>query len=149
MDKKNVKKDFIRFEKAVEQVASNKYSYLFLSILLLLVLMPIVENWNPIFVPLLYLTMIMAVLYNLVVSKGLFRFLLILGLLSFLVSFIARAVPQIQEKNFYFLLFGIIINALFILISIKVLIAKIFSEKIVTRDTIQGGISVYFMGILL
>ena len=145
MSKSTFKKDIFEIEKTVEKLAKNRYSYLFLSILLLLALMPIVENWHPIFIPLLFLMLIMAILYNLNASKRLSRFLLILGLLSFLFSLIARTVPQIQEKNFYLLLFGVIINALFILVSIKILVARIFSEKIITSDTIQGGISVYFL----
>jgi hypothetical protein len=122
-----------------------KYTYLVIAILAQFVLAPLLEKQIPLIIPLLFFVLMIAVLGTLDLKKSFFRVLLGLGCLAFLFSLTARAFQLPYREARYFYVTGLSAEAAFFLIAIVVLVMKIFSEKVITAETIKGGIAVYFM----
>jgi len=122
-----------------------KYSYLAIVVVAQLVLPPLLQKKLPLIISLLFLALMLAVLGTLGLRKSLLRFLFGLGFLAFLFSAIARTtqLPYQGYRSLY--VAGLSASALFLLIAITVLVMKIFSEKVITAETLKGGIAVYFL----
>jgi len=122
-----------------------KYTYLVISVIALFVLTPIFEGRFPLIVPFLFLTLVLAVLGTLHLRKSLFRALLGLGVFDFVLSIVAVATLASPRENLYLILAGLSTDALFLFFAITLLIMKIFSEKVISGETIKGSIAVYFL----
>jgi len=121
-----------------------KYSFLFSTILLILLVAPLITDPKSFFLPLIFLLMILGVLGTLKLPKPLFLSSLALGFLSFFLDFISKVFSVGEDA----LLLGNIVligYSIFLLIAIWALLSRIFVEKEVTFETIKGGISVYFL----
>ena len=128
--------------------ANYKYTFLVLSIVFLFFTMPMVEQERH-FLPFLFLLVMATVLWSLSLHTVLLSLCLVLGFLGFGLhlstetigfSEATSRVLKMVERGAYTLFYGI---------SLLVFLHRIFSEKMVTADTIQGGIAVYFLSGLL
>jgi len=129
----------------------NKYSHFFVSILLLFLLNPLFDKEGFPFLSFLVLLIMLTVLWSLKLRKRLFITCLIMAAVAFVFNFLFLNSVIGGDKNLS-LSWGfitILISALFLVLVISILFKRIFAEKNVTVDTIQGGASLYIlMGIL-
>ncbi len=122
-----------------------RYTYLMLSIVALFVIPPLFEQRLPLILPLLFLGLMIAVLGTLDLRPSILRIMIVLALIGFCNTMIARVFQLSPQNAHNFYVVGLSIESLFLFIVITILIRKIFSEKNITADTIKGGISVYFL----
>ncbi len=133
-----------------DRFSDYKYTVLALSVVFLFFTMPFLEEHEgEDFVPFLLLTVMAAVLWTLSLPRWLLTLCLVLGFLGFgfhlLIhtigpSEVVSRVLDVAEMGVYILFYGI---------CLLVFLHRIFSEKTVTADTIQGGIAIYFLSGLL
>ena len=108
-------------------------------------LAPLLEERMPLIVPLLFFILMIALLGTLNLKTSFFRVLLGLGCLSFVFTLTSKALELPYKEALSFYAIGLSALAAFFLIAIVVLVVRIFSEKVITGETIKGGIAVYFM----
>jgi hypothetical protein len=76
-------------------------------------------------------------------SRKFFRVVISIGMLAFTLNLVAVfGIKELAEKGYLILLF---LYALFFFLAIAILITKMSSNKVITTDTIKGGISIYFL----
>jgi len=130
----------------IERFTKNRYTYLFASLLILLVVQPFLRH-DTVLLPIFFFLIMLAVLRTLEIHKGLFRFLMVLAVLSLIVSIITGQELLVKAANQYLALTSV--NLLFYIIflglTILIIVHRLFTEAEVTGNTIQGGISVYFL----
>ena len=126
-----------------------RYTFLALSVVVLFLVMPLLEREEQPFVPFLFLAVMAVVLWTLGLSKALFGSCVVLGLAGFGFSLymemgaVSDSLSQVVELallSVYTSFYGICLS---------VFLYRIFSEKMITADTIQGGIAIYFLSGLL
>ena len=124
-----------------------RYQIFFFTIILIFAIGPFVDEKSMPIAALAFLFVMLSVLWTLELKKRLFRFCLTLACLSFVLNTThsLRRPYMSEEMNITFALMTLSIYAIFIGIAIFILIKKLFSVKIVTLDTIQGGSSVYLL----
>jgi len=126
----------------LEAFAKNRYTHLLAGVLLLLLLGPLLREihfgWVSM-LSLLVLLVILLTLWSLHLKKGLFTICVLLAVVGFFTDvFMGRGdlhAGVIAAGTF----------SLFLLIAIFVFIKRIFEEKNITLDTIEGGIAIYFL----
>jgi voltage-gated potassium channel len=132
----------------LERFSRYPYTYLFVSMLALLILAPFTEE-HPVVLPFFFLALVLGVIATLRVHRWVFRASAAFGLAAFLCLVSARAAslsPQDSEAVF---IVGYAAYGLFLMAAVTMLTLKIFSATTVTGEIIKGAISVYFlMGIL-
>ena len=126
-------------------IRTYRYSFLFVAILAQFLLRPLFEKGMQLVVPFLSLLVVVTVLFTLDLRKAVFLACLAVGTLSTTLYILGRALHVSPSGQTNFVIFALCIDMLFLSFVIYVLLVKIFSEKKVTRDTIKGGISVYFL----
>ncbi len=126
-------------------IRTYRYSFLFVAILAQFLLLPLFEKGMNIFVPFMFLLVVVTVLFTLDLRKAVFLACLAVGSLSTILYILGRALHVSPSEQTNFVVFALCLDMLFLSFVIYVLLVKIFSEKKVTRDTIKGGISVYFL----
>jgi len=136
----------------IHRFIAYKYTILFSAMIMLIGVMPFLEQQQgllvPILMPIFMLIMILGVLDTLDLPKTLFRTCVVLGIMAFvfhLVGKILGGAAQAQEEVAILLIIGLGSYAVFLFISIGAMIGKIFTQTQVTVDTIRGGIAVYFL----
>ena len=138
---RNFKMKLLWLRKSIQ----DKYSQLLAIIIILFILAPHLEGTTgQILVSAVFLGTIIAIIRTFELKKKYFFELLILAGISFIFD-IYHALQADFEKYKYFLLVTRVIESLFILAALFTLNRKIFLEKKVNADTIQGGISVFFL----
>ena len=128
----------------LEAFLKNKYNYLLVTEIVILVVYPFLHKAEAKFPfgPLLLLIAIAPALW-VGLSRKVFIAVISIGLLAFALNVVARfAINDLADEGILILLF---LYALFLFLAIVILITKILSNKVVTSDTIKGGISVYFL----
>ena len=122
--------------------SDDRYPFLGLSVVFLLVVKPLLEREAPPLVPFLFLLVMAVVLWPLGLAKVLFGLCVVLGLLGFGFSLWMdlRAVSEAVSEGVALALLGV--YASFYGICLVVFLDRIFSEKMITADPIQGGIAV-------
>ena len=127
-----------------------KFQIFFLTIIILFSMGPFIDEKNAPIAAFMFLFMMLAVLWTLDLNKGLFRFCLTLAGLSFVLN-TGHVLSRSNITEGLNIALGeatLVTYTVFIGIAIFILIKKLFSEKKVTADTIQGGSSVdLLMGI--
>ncbi len=126
-----------------------RYTFLTLSVVFLFMVMPLLEREEQPFVPFLFLLVMAVVLWTFSLPKVLFGLCVVLGLLGFGFSLCMEmgAVSEPLSQVVNLSLLGVYTS--FYGICLLVFLYRIFSEKMITADTIQGGIAVYFLSGLL
>ena len=126
-----------------------RYTFLALSVVFLFLVMPLLEREEQPFVPFLFLSVMAVVLWTLGLSKVLFGLCVVLGLSGFVFSLcmemgaVSEPLSQVVELAL------LVVYTSFYGICLSVFLHRIFSEKMITADTIQGGIAIYFLSGLL
>ncbi|HEG44372.1 MAG TPA: two pore domain potassium channel family protein [Phycisphaerales bacterium] len=127
-----------------QKILNNKYNYLLAVEILIVLAFPFLQLTKTDF-PLTSMLLLLAITPALYVALTLKRFMAIImiGLLAFILNIIAsyQLVPQFEN----ILLCLLALYAIYFLFTIVVLIRKISSRKVITSDTVKGGISVYFL----
>ncbi|NOR11911.1 MAG: hypothetical protein GQ545_01525 [Candidatus Aminicenantes bacterium] len=126
-------------------IKTYRYSFLFAAILAQFLLLPLFEKGMNIFIPFMFLLVVVTVLFTLDLRKAVFRACLAVGSLSTILYILARVLHVSPSEQANFVVFALCLDMLFLSFVIYVVLVRIFSEKKVTRDTIKGGISVYFL----
>ncbi len=127
-----------------QKILNNKYNYLLAVEILIFMTFPLLQLIKTDF-PLTTMLLLLAITPALYVALTLKRFIAIItiGLLAFVLNILASYQLVPQFKNI--LLCLLTLYAIFFLLTIIVLIKKISSRKVITSDTVKGGISVYFL----
>jgi len=135
-------KDQNKFERFIR----NRYTYLFASILAIFKIHPINANEHVI-LSVFFMFMMLAVLWTLDLKKWLFRAFLILACVSFASSIMSVMHDSSQNPRLdsFLSLADVITYIIFLFGAIFALLFNIFSETKITKRTILGGISVYFL----
>jgi len=135
-------------QSALEKFISYRYAFLFTSIIILFLIMPLFKSQRSLVMTLFFLLTMISVIWTLNLRRGTFWFCLGLGGLASLLTILNNYFFT-TDFNFNVQLLTLTAYIAFFAISIVVFLEKIFAEKAVTSDTIKGGISVYFlMGLL-
>ncbi len=118
--------------------SDDRSPFLGLSVVFLLVVMPLLEREAQSFVPFLFLLVMAVVLWPLGLAKVLFGLCVVLGLLGFGFSLWLelRAVSEAVSEGVALALLGV--YASFYGICLVVFLDRIFSEKMIAADPIQG-----------
>ncbi|MHC4437156.1 MAG: potassium channel family protein [Planctomycetota bacterium] len=128
----------------LEALLKNKYNYLLTTEIIILLAFPFlhkVEAKFPI-IPLMLLIAIAPALW-VSLSRKIFLVVISIGMLAFALNLFARyGIKEVADKGTLILLF---LYALFLFLAIAILLTKISSKKMITADTIKGGISIYFL----
>ena len=132
----------------IRRFIAYKYTILFFAMIMLIGVMPFLEQQQGLLVPIFMLIMILAVLDTLDLPKTLFRTCVVLGIMGFVFQIVGKILggaPQRQEGVVILLTIGLGSYAVFLFISVGAMIGKIFTQTQVTKDIIRGGIAVYFL----
>ncbi len=126
----------------------NKYNRLMTALVLIVVSFPFLQAIETRF-PFITMVLLIAIIPALgaVLPLRAFLPLTAVGFIAFVFEILIRyQVINVTEK---ILLFVLALYAVFLLLAIIILIKKIMSRKVVTSDTIKGGVSIYFLIALL
>jgi hypothetical protein len=127
-----------------QKILDNKYNYLLVIEVLLLIAYPILyvrETKFPIITLLLLIALVPAL--NVALKFRYFLFVMAIGMFAFILNLIIRYRADRFTDPAKFVL--IAIESLFLLLAIVILAKKIYSRRVVTADTIKGGISIYIL----
>jgi hypothetical protein len=128
----------------LEALLKNKYNYLLVTEIIILLVYPFLSKIEDRF-PIIALMLLIAIAPALWVglSRKFFLVVISIGMLAFTFNVIAGfEIKELEDEGKLILLF---LYALFFFMAIVIIIKKISSRKVVTTDTIKGGISVYFL----
>ena len=128
--------------KKIEKAFENKYSLLLTSLILLIILSPIVNDYPLINFFIESFLLVIAIMMWISSAHKVFIFIVIsFAVAAMLFHYSARFIFD----NRYMGLVALFTYILYIGTAIIFLLKKIFSEEKVTSDTIKGGISVYLL----
>ncbi len=133
-----------------ERFSSYKYTVLALSVVFLFFAMPFLEEREgEDFVPFLLLIVMAAVLWTLNLPRWLLALCLVPGFLEFGFQVVIHTIDLSEAVSRRIAMAEMGVYILFYGICLFVFLHRIFSERMVTIDTIQGGIAIYFLSGLL
>lgn len=135
---------------AKQRAFDARYSVLFTSILLLVVLLPYLAPMQRLITPVFFLALMFGVLVTIRVEKTRFRIAISLGLVAFAFHFLALfLVREGGAEPVALMVIALTLYTAFLGASIRAMLERIFTEKQVTMEVIKGGVAVYFLlGIL-
>lgn len=123
----------------------DKYSQLLTTMVILFFIGPFFEGTTgKILISAVFLGTTITIIRTFNLQKRFFYLLLILAGISFGLD-IYSSMNNITSQDKFFILVSSIISALFIFAALVTINRKIFTEKKVDSDTIEGGIAVFFM----
>jgi hypothetical protein len=142
---------FYWMSSGLERYVANKYAYFFFSILILLAVSPHLGKATLVIMSVIFLAVMITLLWALKLERRVFRRCFVMAIAAFTLNALTTsgAVPDSQPAFFWFDICSTVLYVLFLMTVVKILLWKIFTEREVTADTVQGGISIYFlMGLL-
>ena len=127
-----------------EKILSNRYNHLLIAEIAIVACFPFLRALQTRF-PVVSLILLLAIMpaLRVVLSKKAFMPLMAFGALGFLLEIIVRYNKFPQAENIQ--LFALVLYAIFFALAIVILIKKMMERKVITADTIKGGISIYFL----
>ena len=129
-----------------ERFSTYKYTILALSVVFLFFTMPFLEaHEEEDFVPFLLLIVMAAVLWTLSLPRWLLALCLVPGFLEFGFQVITHTIDLSEAVSRRIAMAEMCVYTLFYGVCLLVFLHRVFSEKMVTIDTIQGGIAIYFL----
>ena len=144
----------IKSRPLINAVVSAPYTYLFINIIAIFLITPFGEA-RPQMIPLVetgFFSMLVLVLWALRKGKGIITFFIVMILFSIISDlFLFRQYDPDSKLSYsvYLKLLTPAVDGLLVLSVIVILLTTIFKERQVSRDTLLGGITVYFLfGIL-
>ena len=132
--------------KFLRNIIENKYSHLLVSIILLFLLAPFFERFVAV-LPITHLLLFIIIILTLrvlKVTKSVYVVVICLGFCAVVLEYLMNK-GSISENNSGALIVLLTTYILFIGAAILFLIKNVFSERIITGDTIRGGISIYLL----
>ena len=147
MAKKKSSRKKLSTKSILNKFITNKYSFLFVAIIFLFITLPFTNNTKYSFLPLLFLALTLSVLWALNLKKQVLRICVFLVLAICVFDLLlSEGDYSLEETTSVILTFlKLCTYALFLLIVILILLVKTFTVQKVSWDTIQGGISLYFL----
>ncbi len=135
--------DSPRFEKYI----ANKFNYFFLSLLIMIAADPYIEDPRFPLLTFAFLAIMLTLLWALKLPRRQLWFCLALAFIASPLGFLSNSTAFDPGPSLYCCSEFISLCAyiVFMLIVIRALLWRIFTEKNVTADTIRGGISIYFL----
>jgi hypothetical protein len=128
----------------IEKIIENKYSLLLASLILLMVLSPVVDEYRSLaFFTESFLFMAVIVIMLKILDAGKMLFAISVSFACF--GMFSHYLAMFIIENKYVGLLALFMYMLYIAIAIIFMLKKIFSEKRVTGDTIKGSISIYLL----
>ena len=127
-----------------ERFLENKYNRLMIALILIIVSFPFLQAIETKF-PFITMVLLIAIIpaLGMVLPLRAFLPLAAIGFIAFIIEILIRyRVLNVTER---ILLFVLGLYAVFLLLAITILIKKIMTSKVVTSDTIKGGVSIYFL----
>lgn len=127
-----------------DHILQNKYNYLLMTQIIILVAYPMLASTKTRFpfIPLLLLIAIIPALW-VGLSRRLFLSVMSIGVIAFVIHLLdCLGTMNLGTRGILVLMF---LYAVFYFLAIAILIKKISSSTIVTADTIKGGISIYIL----
>jgi hypothetical protein len=126
------------------KILENKYNYLLTIELVIIIAYPLFHFVDEKF-PLSQLLFLMALAPALNVALSFRRFLAVMsmGLIVFIFNLIATYQAKEFSEEATFIVLGF--YSVFILLAIIILLKKIMSYRVISADTIKGGISIYIL----
>lgn len=127
-----------------DKFLNDKYNHLLMTEIFILIAYPFLQNTEVKFpiIPLLLLVAITPALW-VGLSRKIFLAVISIGLLAFLINIFAYwGAKEVADQTALVLL---LLYALFFFMAIAILMRKISSNRVITADTIKGGISIYFL----
>jgi len=126
-------------------VIKNKYNHLLTILVIIFIACPFLQNVDTHFpiIAFLFLAAIIPAL-NATLNKIHFYSMVSLALLAFFMQLLSDY-QWISDSNKVIFIITISIYALFVIISILILMRKMMSITVVTPDTIKGGICIYLL----
>ncbi len=127
-----------------ERILQNKYNHLLMTVVFILIAYPLLESTEAKFpiIPLLLLAAITPALW-VGLSRKVFLPVITIGVAGF--AFNTYAFFGHKELANETILILLILYAVFYFLAIAILMKKISSNKVISSDTIKGGISIYFL----
>ena len=123
----------------------DRYSQLLTTIVMLFFIGPVFEGTiGKMLISAVFFGTTITIIRTFNIQKRFFYLLLILAGISFGLDMYS-SLNNIAYQDKFFILVSSIISALFILAALVTINRKIFAEKKVKSDTIEGGIAVFFM----
>jgi hypothetical protein len=136
----------------LESALKNKFSVLFVAVLLLVSVMPFVTGKLGVLVPLLLVILMVGIIRTLNLSKPVIYFCGLVGLAAMVLHMTAVLTGTFgdQQTGFEWLILGALIcYSIFLAIGIAGLLSGILGKHTITHDTVQGSLAVYLLiGIL-
>ena len=132
-----------RHDATAHSLLDYRYSILFLSIMLLVVVLPWLAPQQNLVTPIVFLVLMIGVLGTIQVDKRMFRIALILGVITFVLHYLALARERAgDDRSTVLVAVALAGYASFLLVAIRALIGRIFAEEVITFGTIKGGVAV-------
>lgn len=134
-----------RFKAWYAQLHEYRFRFLFTALLAYLVLVPIVEGERAYVIPILFFLMLYFVLDTLELKPRVFWAAVSVGFSAMVLHLIANFL-DLSSNDFTRL--EIVVGSLYLVFTsfcVLILTRRIFSEEVVTGDTVRGGIAVYFL----
>jgi hypothetical protein len=127
-----------------ENFLENKYNRLMVAEALIIISFPFLQAINTRF-PLISMVLLIAIIPALGVVLPLKPFLCMMstGILAFVFEILIKYQIIPVSKKYLLIVLGL--YALFLLLAVVILIKKISSRRVITSDTVKGGISIYFL----
>jgi len=128
----------------IEKLKKYPYTYLFASIVILFMVIPLFGGKHNLFVAFLFLIVMLSTVFALKLKRKTLTLCLALGLISFgLTALNSKA--NMAEYTFAIALITYLSYIAFFSICISIFLRKIFYADSASWDSIRGGISVYFL----
>ncbi len=129
-----------------EKFLKNKYNFLLIIEIIILIVYPFLGKVQDKF-PIISIMLLIAIAPALWVglSRKAFLVVISIGMLALSFNVVAAYRSEVEDLKNEAVLFLLFLYALFFFLAIVILLTKIWSKKVVTADTIKGGISVYFL----
>ncbi|MBW1822586.1 MAG: two pore domain potassium channel family protein [Deltaproteobacteria bacterium] len=129
---------------SVENFLENKYNRLLIALIFIIVSFPFLQAIDTRF-PFISMVLLIAIIPALGVVLPLKPFLCMMstGILAFIFEILIKYQFIPVSKKCLLIVLGL--YALFLLLAVVILIKKISSMRIITSDTVKGGISIYFL----
>ena len=123
----------------------NKYSQLLTVLIVLFIVAPISGVIiGDILISTLFLSITVSIIRTFEVKKRFLFLLFTLATVAFSLDLYTDLQPDFEQAHFFDVL-SQIISSLFIFAALVTITRKIFSEKIISNDTIKGGIAMFMM----
>jgi hypothetical protein len=136
----------VKFQERLKRFVKNRYTYLFASILAIFFIHPFTMTGHVV-LSIFFMLMMLAVLWTMELKRWFFGAFLVLACVSFAASLMSIIHTAAEDPGLDLILdlANSVTYIVFLFAAVLVMLVNIFSQKKITKRTILGGISVYFL----